>query len=147
MTFLPLAGVRVVDVTTSLAGPYCTELLGALGADVIKIEPPATGDECRAWGPPFWNGESTMFLAMNASKRSVALDLRRGRDVLLRLVDSADVFAQSLRPGLAEKRSAPSAGRGPGAGSRATTRLPRPPGASSASPGSRTGRACVSASR
>ena len=94
----------MVDVTTSLAGPYCTELLGALGADVIKIEPPATGDEARTWGPPFWNGESTLFLSANASKRSLALDLRRGRDVLLRLAERADVFVQSLRPGLAEER-------------------------------------------
>jgi crotonobetainyl-CoA:carnitine CoA-transferase CaiB-like acyl-CoA transferase len=102
--FLPLSGVRVIDVTTSLAGPYCTEVLAALGADVVKIEPPEAGDEARSWGPPFWNGESTMFLAMNAGKRSVALDLRRGLDVLLRLADGADVFIQSLRPGVAEAR-------------------------------------------
>ncbi len=104
MTFAPLAGIRVLDVTTSLAGPYCTELLGALGADVVKVEPPGSGDEARAWGPPFWNGESTMFLAMNANKRSIAVELRRGRDVLLRLAERADVFVQSLRPGLAEER-------------------------------------------
>ncbi len=104
VTFLPLEGVRVIDVTTSLAGPYCTEVLAALGADVIKVEPPEAGDEARSWGPPFWNGESTMFLAMNAGKRSVALDLRRGLDVLLRLADGADVFIQSLRPGTAEAR-------------------------------------------
>jgi crotonobetainyl-CoA:carnitine CoA-transferase CaiB-like acyl-CoA transferase len=104
VTFLPLGGVRVIDVTTSLAGPYCTEVLAALGADVIKIEPPASGDEARSWGPPFWNGESTMFLSMNAGKRSVALDLRRGLDVLLRLAEGADVFIQSLRPGAAESR-------------------------------------------
>ena len=104
VAFLPLEGVRVVDVTTSLAGPYCTEVLAALGADVVKVEPPGAGDEARSWGPPFWNGESTMFLAMNAGKRSVALDLRRGLDVLLRLADGADVFIQSLRPGAAEER-------------------------------------------
>jgi len=103
VSFLPLSGVRVIDVTSSLAGPYCTELLGALGADVIKVEPPS-GDEARAWGPPFWHGESTMFLSMNAGKRSVALDLRDGIDVLLRLADGADVFIQSLRPGSAERR-------------------------------------------
>jgi formyl-CoA transferase/CoA:oxalate CoA-transferase len=102
--FLPLDRVRVLDVTTSLAGPYCTEVLAALGADVIKVEPPETGDEARSWGPPFWNGESTMFLSMNAGKRSLALDVRRGVDVLLRLADSADVFIQSLRPGTAEVR-------------------------------------------
>jgi len=104
VTFLPLRGVRVVDVTTSLAGPYCTEILAALGADVVKIEPPGTGDEARTWGPPFWGGESTLFLTVNAGKRSVCVDLRRGLDVVLRLVDGADVFVQSLRPGLAEER-------------------------------------------
>jgi crotonobetainyl-CoA:carnitine CoA-transferase CaiB-like acyl-CoA transferase len=104
VSFLPLSGVRVVDVTSSLAGPYCTELLGALGADVIKVEPPESGDHARAWGPPFMDGESTMFLAMNANKRSVGLNLRHGRDVVLRLVEGADVFVQSLRPGLARER-------------------------------------------
>jgi crotonobetainyl-CoA:carnitine CoA-transferase CaiB-like acyl-CoA transferase len=104
MDFLPLTGVRVIDVTTSLAGPYCTEVLAALGADVIKVEPPAAGDDARSWGPPFWHGESTMFLSMNAGKRSLALDLRSGLNVLLRLADGADVFLQSLRPGRAEAR-------------------------------------------
>ncbi len=104
MDFLPLAGIRVVDVTTSLAGPYCTEVLAALGADVVKVEPPGSGDEARTWGPPFWADEGALFLAMNAGKRSVCIDLRRGLDVLLRLVDTADVFVQSLRPGLAAER-------------------------------------------
>jgi crotonobetainyl-CoA:carnitine CoA-transferase CaiB-like acyl-CoA transferase len=102
MAFAPLAGVRVVDVTTSYAGPTCTQLLGALGADVIKVEPPA-GDEARSWGPPFAGGLGTLFVAANSGKRSVALDLRRGNDVVLRLVDGADVFIQSLRPGLADE--------------------------------------------
>ena len=101
--FLPLEGVRVVDVTSSLAGPYCTEILAALGADVVKVEHPERGDEARAWGPPFWQGSSVMFYAANLSKRSLALDLKRGRDVLLRLVDSAQVFLQSLRPGTARR--------------------------------------------
>jgi crotonobetainyl-CoA:carnitine CoA-transferase CaiB-like acyl-CoA transferase len=101
--FAPLEGVRVVDVTSSLAGPYCTEILGALGADVVKVEHPERGDEARAWGPPFFEGSSVMFYAANLSKRSLALDLKRGLDVLLRLVDSADVFLQSLRPGTAAR--------------------------------------------
>ncbi|MDX6409729.1 MAG: hypothetical protein QOE13_2800 [Gaiellaceae bacterium] len=101
--FLPLEGVRVVDVTSSLAGPYCTEILGALGADVVKVEHPERGDEARAWGPAFWEGSSVMFYAANLNKRSVGLDVKRGREVLLRLVDSADVFLQSLRPGTAER--------------------------------------------
>lgn len=101
--FLPLEGVRVVDVTSSLAGPYCTEILGALGADVVKVEHPERGDEARAWGPPFFEGSSVMFYAANLNKRSLALDLKRGAEVLSRLVDTADVFVQSLRPGTAKR--------------------------------------------
>src|SRR5581483_3935378 len=83
----PLAGTRVVDVTSSLAGPTATQLLAALGADVVKVEPLA-GDHARAWGPPFVEGEGAMFLASNAGKRSLAVDLgdERGREILLRLV-------------------------------------------------------------
>jgi crotonobetainyl-CoA:carnitine CoA-transferase CaiB-like acyl-CoA transferase len=99
----PLLGRRVLDVTTSIAGPYCAQILAALGADVVKVERPDTGDDGRAWGPPFWDGEATMFLTSNAGKRSLAISLRdeRGREALLRLADRADVFLQSLRPGLA----------------------------------------------
>jgi crotonobetainyl-CoA:carnitine CoA-transferase CaiB-like acyl-CoA transferase len=105
MPFLPLAGMRVVDVTTSIAGPFCAEILGALGADVVKVERPDTGDDGRAWGPPFWNGESAMFLSVNAGKRSLAVSLadERGREAVLRVADRSDVFLQSLRPGLAER--------------------------------------------
>ncbi|HLG08010.1 MAG TPA: CoA transferase [Gaiellaceae bacterium] len=105
MPFLPLEGARVVDVTTSIAGPYCAEILAALGAEVVKVERPDTGDDGRAWGPPFWNGESAMFLSVNAGKRSLAVSLgdERGREVVLRLAERADVFLQSLRPGLAER--------------------------------------------
>jgi formyl-CoA transferase/CoA:oxalate CoA-transferase len=104
--FLPLAGLRVLDVTSSLAGPYCTEILGALGADVVKVERPGGGDDTRAWGPPFVGGVGAMFLCANASKRSIALRISEpaGLDALLRLADSADVLVQSLRPGLAERR-------------------------------------------
>ncbi len=103
MPFLPLAGTKVVDVTTSIAGPYCAEILAALGAEVVKVERPDTGDDSRAWGPPFWNGESAMFLAVNAGKRSLAVSLadERGREIVMRLAGGADVFLQSLRPGLA----------------------------------------------
>jgi crotonobetainyl-CoA:carnitine CoA-transferase CaiB-like acyl-CoA transferase len=93
-----------VDVTSSLAGPTATQLLAALGADVVKVEP-LGGDHARAWGPPFLEGEGAMFLASNAGKRSLAVDLGddRGRDAVLRLADRADVFVQSLRPGAAER--------------------------------------------
>jgi crotonobetainyl-CoA:carnitine CoA-transferase CaiB-like acyl-CoA transferase len=102
----PFTGVRVVDVTSSIAGPTATQLLAALGADVVKVEPLA-GDHARAWGPPFLQGEGAMFLASNAGKRSLAVDLGddRGREIVLRLVDGADVFLQSLRPGAAERHS------------------------------------------
>jgi crotonobetainyl-CoA:carnitine CoA-transferase CaiB-like acyl-CoA transferase len=120
MPVLPLEGKRVVDVTTSIAGPYCAEILGALGADVVKIERPDTGDDGRSWGPPFWNGESVMFLAVNAGKRSLAVSLadERGREAVLRLAECADVFLQSLRPGLAERL-----GLGPDAVRRRNPRL------------------------
>jgi crotonobetainyl-CoA:carnitine CoA-transferase CaiB-like acyl-CoA transferase len=100
----PLSGTSLVDVTSSLAGPTATQLLAALGADVVKVEPLA-GDHARAWGPPFVEGEGAMFLASNASKRSLAVDLGddRGREIVLRLADRADVFVQSLRPGAAER--------------------------------------------
>lgn len=101
---LPLVGTSVVDLTSSLAGPTATQLLAALGADVVKVEP-LSGDHARAWGPPFLAGGGAMFLAANAGKRSLALDLGddRGREILLRLTDHADVLIQSLRPGAAER--------------------------------------------
>ncbi len=112
MSFLPLDGVRVLDLTSSLAGPTCTEILAALGADVVKVEHPGRGDEARDWGPRFFEGGSVMFFAANAGKRSLGLDLKTeaGLDVLLRLADGAAVLVQSLRPGTAERL-----GFGPGA--------------------------------
>jgi crotonobetainyl-CoA:carnitine CoA-transferase CaiB-like acyl-CoA transferase len=100
-----LRGKRVLDVTSSLAGPTCAQLLASLGADVVKIEPPG-GDHARAWGPPFVDGEGAMFLASNAGKRSLVLDLSSdaGLAHLLELVDGADVLVQALRPGAAESR-------------------------------------------
>ena len=105
MAFSPLSGVRVLDLTSSLAGPTATEILGALGADVVKVEHPGRGDEARDWGPRFFEGGSVMFFSANAGKRSLALDLKspRGLETLLRLADGADVAVQSLRPGTAER--------------------------------------------
>ena len=96
-----LTGVRVVDLTQNIAGPHCTQILADLGADVIKVEP-LTGDPTRQWGPPFWEGESPLFLAFNRNKRSIVLDLKSddGKDVLGRLVDRADIFVQSFRAGV-----------------------------------------------
>jgi crotonobetainyl-CoA:carnitine CoA-transferase CaiB-like acyl-CoA transferase len=99
-----LEGIRVVDVTSSLAGPSATQLLAGLGADVVKVEPLA-GDHARAWGPPFLDHEGALFLASNAGKRSFAVELGNpsGLEAVLRLVERADVFVQSLRPGAAER--------------------------------------------
>src|SRR5256714_2298151 len=101
----PLEGVRVLDLTSSLAGPYCTQILAALGADVIKVEHPGRGDEARGWGPAFVSGGSVIFYAANAGKRSLALDVSTepGREALLRLAERSAVFVQSLRPGKAER--------------------------------------------
>ena len=72
----PLAGIRVIDLTRVMTGPYCTMMLGDLGADVIKVELPGKGDDTRAWGPPFINGEAAYYLSVNRNKRSIALDLK-----------------------------------------------------------------------
>jgi crotonobetainyl-CoA:carnitine CoA-transferase CaiB-like acyl-CoA transferase len=89
-----LEGIRVIELTEALAGPYCAMLLGDFGADVIKVERPGTGDQSRGWGPPFVGGESAYFLAANRNKRSIALNYDDAHDaeILQRLIASADVF-------------------------------------------------------
>jgi len=95
----PLRGVRVVDLSSSYAGPTATMYLGDLGADVIKVERPG-GDDARAWGPPFVDGEAAWFLAANRNKRSVCIDVRHplGRGLLERLLAGADVLVVSVNP-------------------------------------------------
>jgi alpha-methylacyl-CoA racemase len=97
----PLAGIRVLDLTRLLPGAFCTQLLSGLGADVVKVEEPGTGDYMR-WTPPLSDGQSALFDALNRGKRSVALDLKseQGRDALLRLVERADVLVEGNRPGV-----------------------------------------------
>jgi crotonobetainyl-CoA:carnitine CoA-transferase CaiB-like acyl-CoA transferase len=97
----PLAGLTVLDLTRVLSGPYCTMLLGDMGARVVKIEQPGRGDDTRAWGPPFVNGESTYFLSINRNKESVTVDFKepRGRRILDQLVARADVLVENFRPG------------------------------------------------
>ncbi len=99
-----LQGLRVVDVSQNLAGPYCTQILADLGAEVIKVEPPA-GDSARAWAPPLWGGQSPLFLSVNRGKRSIQIDLKSdgGKDILWRLIDDADVFIQAFRSGVIER--------------------------------------------
>jgi crotonobetainyl-CoA:carnitine CoA-transferase CaiB-like acyl-CoA transferase len=97
--FSLLEGIRVLDATGSIAGPYATMLLADLGADVAKVEPAGRGDDTRAWGPPFLDGESLWFLAVNRNKRSIELDLstKTNRDLLVRLACAADVVVTTLR--------------------------------------------------
>jgi formyl-CoA transferase len=97
---LPLAGIRALDFTHALAGPYCTMMLGDLGADVIKVEPPK-GDHSRQWGPPFINGESSYFLSVNRNKRSVVLDLKRPAALVIaeKLAMASDVIVENFKPG------------------------------------------------
>ncbi|MGH7383841.1 MAG: CaiB/BaiF CoA transferase family protein [Candidatus Rokuibacteriota bacterium] len=101
---LPLEGIRVVEVAQNLAGPMAAEILAHMGADVIKVERPE-GDDARKWGPPFWKGVSPGFLAVNANKRGISLDLKDPRAVawLLDFLGSADVLVQNLRPGSLEE--------------------------------------------
>src|ERR1700754_1306277 len=93
----PLAGMRVLDFTRILSGPYATMLLADLGAEVIKVERPGSGDDTRGWGPPFTDGMSTYFAAVNRGKRSVALDLQsvRGQELAARLAADADVLIEN----------------------------------------------------
>ncbi len=101
----PLSGVVVVDLTRILAGPYASQKLGDMGATVWKVERPGKGDDTRAWGPPFYQGISTYFMAVNRSKRSVALDLKhpRGQEVVARMIERADVVLENFRPGALER--------------------------------------------
>jgi crotonobetainyl-CoA:carnitine CoA-transferase CaiB-like acyl-CoA transferase len=114
----PLTGIKVVEIAQNLAGPMAAEILALLGADVVKVER-AEGDDARRWGPPFWKGVSPGFLAVNANKRSITLDLK-DREALAWLADfvgGADVLVQNLRPGFLDEL-----GLGPAA---LTARYPR----------------------
>ncbi len=96
-----LTGIRVVDLTRVMTGPYCTMMLGDMGADVIKIEQPGKGDDTRAWGPPFVGGESAYYLSINRNKRSITLNLKSAaaREILWRLIDAADIVVENFSPG------------------------------------------------
>ena len=100
----PLTGIRVLDLSRVLAGPYCTMVLGDLGADVIKVEPPE-GDETRGWGPPFAGGESAYYLCVNRNKRGIVIDLKteEGKNILRDLAVQSDVLVENFRPGRLKK--------------------------------------------
>src|SRR4029077_2593706 len=99
-----LAGVKIVDLTRVLGGPFATQLLADHGADVIKLEPPM-GDEVRDWGPPFHDDDASYFIGINRNKRAIALDISKpeGQKVLLRLLDGADILIENFKPGSMEK--------------------------------------------
>ncbi|HEY2134770.1 MAG TPA: CoA transferase [Xanthobacteraceae bacterium] len=101
----PLAGTRVVDLTRILAGPLCTMMLGDMGAEIIKVEPPGSGDDTRTWGPPFVAGEAAYFLGVNRNKRSLTLNMAApaGQAILRRLVESADVLVDNFKLGTLAK--------------------------------------------
>jgi formyl-CoA transferase/CoA:oxalate CoA-transferase len=97
-----LEGIRVLDLTRALAGPFCTLMLGDYGADVIKIEMPGTGDDTRHWGPPFIGDESAYFLSINRNKRSLTLNFKeeKAREIFLKLVEGSDVVVENFTPGV-----------------------------------------------
>ncbi len=101
-----LSGLRVIDLTQNVAGPFCTEILGDFGAEVIKVERPGRGDDTRSWLPPAIGGQSSTFLALNRNKKSVCLDIAtpEGQDAIRRLAESADILVHSMRPGSAEAK-------------------------------------------
>jgi len=100
-----LEGLRVLDLTRILAGPLCGQMLGDMGADVIKVEPPGAGDDTRTWGPPFVNGESAYFLGINRNKRSLTLNMavKAGQDILAQLMKKSDVLVENFKLGTLEK--------------------------------------------
>ncbi|MGH2364942.1 MAG: CaiB/BaiF CoA transferase family protein [Chloroflexota bacterium] len=94
-----LSGLRVVDFTRALSGPFCAQMLGDMGAEVIKVEAREGGDDSRSWGPPFIGDESTYFFCANRNKRSLTLDLKKGQEVARRLLERADVIIENFSPG------------------------------------------------
>ena len=100
-----LTGVRVLDLSRIIAGPFCSQILGDMGADVLKVEQPGGGDETRSWGPPFVNGEAVYFFCVNRNKRSVTLNLKdpRGREIFRKLVVESDILLENFKPGTLAK--------------------------------------------
>lgn len=98
---LPLVGVKVLEIGQNIAGPYASEILSSLGAEVIKVERPKTGDDARGWGPPFWRGTATTFQAMNHGKKSITLDMKNPEDLawIKSFLGECDVLIQNMRPG------------------------------------------------
>lgn len=102
---MPLEGLKILDLSNYLAGPYCSMMLADLGADVLKVEQPGTGDGSRQWGPPFIENESAYFLSINRNKKSMTLNLKteKGKKILHTLATQSDVFLENYRPGVTQK--------------------------------------------
>lgn len=102
---LALEGVKVLDLSRTLAGPFCTMMLGDMGADIIKVEQPGSGDETRRFTPPTWNGESCYYLTSNRNKRSITVDIKspKGKEIIYKLAEEADVVVENFRTGTMEK--------------------------------------------
>jgi formyl-CoA transferase len=100
-----LDGIRIIDFSKALAGPYCTMLLADMGAEVIKVEMPGSGDDSRGWGPPFIEGESAYFLSINRNKKSITLNLKdnKAKEIALKIIEKADIVLESNRPGVMTK--------------------------------------------
>ena len=101
----PLKGIRVLDLSRILAGPYCSMLLADMGAEVIKVERPVKGDDTRAFGPPFIEGESAYFLSINRGKKSITVNFKKdeGREIIYRLIKKSDILLENFRPGTLDK--------------------------------------------
>ena len=99
-----LDGIKIIDLTQAMSGPFATMLLGDLGAEVIKVEPP-DGDQTRSWAPPYMDGLSSYFMSTNRNKKSISVDLKtpEGKEILKRLIESSDVLMENFRPGVMEK--------------------------------------------
>ncbi len=100
-----LDGIRIIDFSKALAGPYCTMLLADMGAEVIKVEMPGSGDDSRGWGPPFIEGEAAYFLSVNRNKKSITLNLKdpKAKEIALKIIEKADIVLESNRPGVMTK--------------------------------------------
>ncbi len=100
-----LDGIKVIDLSRALAGPYCTMMLADMGAEVIKVEMPGTGDDSRGWGPPFVEGESAYFMSINRNKKSITLDMKGDKaiEIIMKLIRQSDVLVENFRPGAMER--------------------------------------------
>ncbi|MBW2652358.1 MAG: CoA transferase, partial [Deltaproteobacteria bacterium] len=100
-----LEGIKVLDLSRALAGPYCTMMLADMGAEVIKIEMPGRGDDSRSWGPPFVEGESAYFMSINRNKKSITLNMKsdKSTEIVHKLIKQSDVLVENFRPGAMER--------------------------------------------